>query len=56
MMVATEPSLKETNEYLNAVYVWGGFEDHSGFMIFLSLSVLGIFLFKNSITLLINYS
>lgn len=55
MMAATNPKFVQRNPYMNWLYEVGEFTSHSSYMIFLAFALLGVFLFKNGITLLINY-
>ncbi|HHG84348.1 MAG TPA: ABC transporter ATP-binding protein, partial [Bacteroidetes bacterium] len=56
MLAATDPSFAQTNPYMKGLYDWGGFASHSSYMIFLAIALLIIFIFKNGIAFLINWS
>lgn len=56
MMAATNPEMVQTNKYLNAVYTGLGFESYPGFMMFLAVALLAVFLFKNGVALYLNYA
>lgn len=55
MMAATDPTFVTTNTYMAALQTWTGF-DYPGFMIFLAVALLLIFIFKNGVALFINYA
>ncbi len=56
MMAATDRTFIQTNEYMALLYDGLGFESYQGFMMFLAVALLGVFLIKNTLAMLLHYA